>query len=67
MQPKIVIGCLHIMEVIVAFVTVPPDSLPQFVAVLCRTVNGKDYCETSWKVSSIYYINTPCIYLNLIF
>ncbi|XP_057659730.1 tuberin [Diorhabda carinulata] len=42
--------CLQLMSSIVAYGNMPPDSLPKFIAALCRTVNCEEYCMSSWTV-----------------
>lgn len=49
-QEQVVFACLNILDTIVAYSNLPPESLPQFVGALCRTVNGIAYTQMSWKV-----------------
>ncbi|XP_073996859.1 TSC complex subunit tuberin isoform X2 [Rhodnius prolixus] len=47
---QVVISCLQVLDTIVCYTNLPCESLPPFIATLCRTVNIEIYCPTSWKI-----------------
>lgn len=49
-EEQVVIHCLQVLDTIVCYTNLPPESLPPFVATLCRTVNIELYCQSSWKI-----------------
>jgi len=43
--------CLNVMDSMVCYGTVPPESLNTFLVTLCCTVNLVDiFCQPSWKI-----------------
>ncbi|CAH1389862.1 unnamed protein product [Nezara viridula] len=49
-EEQVVINCLDLLDKIVCYTNLPYESLPPFVATLCRTVNIELYCTLSWKI-----------------
>lgn len=47
---QVVLACLQVLDTIVCYSNLPPDSLATFIGALCRTVNMEVYCPTSWKI-----------------
>lgn len=52
-------ACLQFLDTVVAYSSLPHDSLPQFIGALCRTVNEAAYCQISWKVNASFTKTTP--------
>ncbi|KAJ9583770.1 hypothetical protein L9F63_021894, partial [Diploptera punctata] len=47
---QVVLTCLQVLDTVVCYSTLPPESLHTFICALCRTVNIEAYCQSSWKV-----------------
>ncbi|XP_078096800.1 tuberin isoform X2 [Mustelus asterias] len=41
---------LQVLDAVVCYNTLPSESLPGFIIMLCRTVNVKEFCESCWKL-----------------
>ncbi|VVC44066.1 Rap GTPase activating protein domain,Tuberin,Armadillo-like helical,Armadillo-type [Cinara cedri] len=48
-EEKVVLVCLQLLDTIICYNHLPPQSLPIFIATLCHTANNKNYCEPCWK------------------
>ena len=46
-----VLSCLQVLNTIITYTYIPPDSLADFIGILCHSVNGEVHCVNSWKVS----------------
>lgn len=53
-EEKVVLVCLQLLDTIICYNHLPPQSLPIFIATLCHTANNKNYCEPCWKVNNEY-------------
>ncbi|XP_029433255.1 tuberin isoform X4 [Rhinatrema bivittatum] len=41
---------LQVLDAVVCYNCLPPESLPGFIITLCRTINVKELCEPCWKL-----------------
>nr|DBA19310.1 TPA: hypothetical protein GDO54_015168 [Pyxicephalus adspersus] len=41
---------LKVLDAVVCYNCLPPESIPTFVITLCRTINVKELCEPCWKL-----------------
>lgn len=48
---KVVLESLRLLDTIICYNHLPPQSLPIFIATLCHTANSKTYCAQCWKVN----------------
>lgn len=48
---KVVLESLRLLDTIICYNHLPPQSLPIFIATLCHTANSKIYCSQCWKVN----------------
>ncbi|XP_060838182.1 tuberin isoform X2 [Rhopalosiphum padi] len=46
---KVVLESLRLLDTIICYNHLPPQSLPIFIATLCHTANSKTYCAQCWK------------------
>jgi hypothetical protein len=49
-EEKVVLESLRLLDTIICYNHLPPQSLPIFIATLCHTANSKKYCAQCWKV-----------------
>jgi len=48
-EEKVVLESLRLLDTIICYNHLPPQSLPIFIATLCHTANSKKYCAQCWK------------------
>lgn len=67
---NIVIKSLKLLDTIICYNHLPPQSLPIFIATLCHTANSRNHCSQCWKVNQVYCILLylyMCIIVNNLF
>ncbi|XP_075230715.1 TSC complex subunit tuberin isoform X2 [Lycorma delicatula] len=47
---QVVLGCLNLLDTVICYSNLPPESLLTFITALCHTVNVEAYCVPSWKI-----------------
>lgn len=60
---KVVLESLRLLDTIICYNHLPPQSLPIFIATLCHTANSKIYCSQCWKVNEKILMDVDvCVY-----
>lgn len=56
-EENVVLEGLRLLDTIICYNHVPPQSLPLFIATLCHTANSQNYCVPSWRVNKKYLVD----------